>query len=490
MATSQTEIESQAIELSAEALKTFCEDISGIFGASAQCKQRQAVAETVTALEERFKKLAAVFFVKAEGALEGTLQLILDREGLFTLAGVILSMPEQKILENREHGSLEDAQGMSDVIGQAGDLMASAWQRVFDEKLDGQGHFVKTNTFIGDPWDKPEEKIGLAGDEKLLFVSYEITIEPYSAFKCSVIFPETIFAGTSISVPEKTAPAEEEAEQKAETETEEKAEAETEEKADKEAEEKAEIEAEGKAEVETEGKAETETQGKGSDADEGVAKEEAEASAGDKDTAPDANTGDDVAQGQVTAPDRSEESATGGVSETIQKMTQSSAVLPGESAHISLATSAKDIMQKDVVWCSPDDSVQHALTKMQQHSDAYLLVGRDGVLEGIVSKSNITGAISPYLRPVFAKWRRPLDDATLNIRVKWIMSRPVRTIKPETPLAVIIENMLQFGCRCLPVVNNESKLEGLVTVFDILKALNKGPNISSEGKTLQSHPLT
>ena len=95
------------------------------------------------------------------------------------------------------------------------------------------------------------------------------------------------------------------------------------------------------------------------------------------------------------------------------------------------------------------------------------------------SKSNITGAISPYLRPVFAKWRRPLDDATLNIKVKWMMSRPVRTIKPETPLAVIIENMIQFGYRCLPIVNNEGKVEGLVTAFDILKTLHKDLNISS-----------
>jgi len=489
MATSQAEIESQAIELSAEALKTFCEDISSICGVSAQCNQHQVAAETVTALEERFKKLAAIFFVKAEGALEGTLQLILDREGLFTLAGVILNMPEQKILENREHGALEDAQSMSDVIKQAGDLMASAWQRVFDEKSDGQGHFVKTNTFIGDPWDKPEEKIGLAGDEKLLFVPYEIIIEPYSAFKCGVIFTKTISAGTSVSAPEKTASTEEEAEQKAEVKTEEKAEAKTEEKADKEAKEKTEIEAEGKAEVETERKAETEIQEKGSDADEGVVKEEAKASAGDKETAPDAKNSDNVTQEKAAVPDRSEEFATGGVSETIQKMTQSSADLPGESAHISLTTSAKDIMQKDVVWCSPDDGVQNALTKMQQHSAAYLLVGKDGVLEGIISKSNITGAISPYLRPVFAKWRRPLDDATLNIRVKWMMSRPVHTTKPETPLAVIIENMLQFDCRCLPVVNDEDKVEGLVTVFDILKALNKGQNISSEKKTLQAHPL-
>lgn len=465
MAISQTEIELRSIELSAEAFKTFCEDISGTFGVHIQCNQQQVVAETVTGLEERFKKLAAVYCVKTEGALDGTLQFVFDREGLFTLAGIILSMPEQKILENREHGSLKDADGMSDAIGETGHLMASAWQRVFNEKLDVQSHFVKTNTFIGYPWDKPEEKIDLAGEKKLLFVSYEITIEPYPIFKCGVIFPETIIAGTSVSLPEKAAPAEEEAEEKAETEAEEKAEAET----------------EVKAEEEAKGKAEEETEEKGSDANESATKDEPEASAKEKDAAPDASATDDVVE-EEAAPDQSKESTIGGVSKTIHKMTQSSAVLPGESADLSLAMSAEEIMQKEVVWGSPDDSVQQAFTKMQHHNVGYMMIGQHGVLEGIVSNSDLTGAISPYLRPIFAKWRRSSDDATLQIKIKWIMSRPVRTIKPQASLAAVIENMCKFGGRCLPVVDQQGKVQGLVTVFDIFKALST-PEVSSAGKS-------
>ena len=122
---------------------------------------------------------------------------------------------------------------------------------------------------------------------------------------------------------------------------------------------------------------------------------------------------------------------------------------------------------------------------MQQHDAGYMMIGQDGILQGIVSRSDLTGAVSPYLRPIFAKWRRPLDDATLQIKVRWIMSRPVRTIRPETPLTVIIENIRRFGGRCLPVVNKESDVEGLVTVFDILKVLNNTMNISSAGKTLE-----
>ena len=176
------------------------------------------------------------------------------------------------------------------------------------------------------------------------------------------------------------------------------------------------------------------------------------------------------------------------ISETIKRMAQSSAVPPGEQSLTTLALCAKDIMQKEVVWGSPNDSVQQTFAKMQQYDTGYMMVGLDGVLEGIVSKSDITGAISPYLRPIFAKWRRPLDDATLQIKIKWIMRRPVRTIKPETSLETIMENMRQLGVLCLPVVDQQGTVQGLVAEVNIFKALLKlksSPNISTSGEVRQ-----
>ena len=100
-----------------------------------------------------------------------------------------------------------------------------------------------------------------------------------------------------------------------------------------------------------------------------------------------------------------------------------------------------------------------------------MVIGRDGTIEGLVSRSDLKAGVSPYLRPAFAKWRRPSDDATLQIRVKWVMSRPVRTISPETSVVSLIEGMLEFSGRCLPVVDQENKVRGLVTVFDIFRVL-------------------
>jgi CBS-domain-containing membrane protein len=119
------------------------------------------------------------------------------------------------------------------------------------------------------------------------------------------------------------------------------------------------------------------------------------------------------------------------------------------------------------------------------------MVGQNGVLEGIVSRSDLTGTISPYLRPEFAKWRRPLDDATLQIRIKWIMSKPVHIISPQMSLEAIMRNMCRFRVRALPVADQQGKVLGLVTEANIFKAILQTKDthnipVSDEGHHVKS----
>jgi CBS domain-containing protein len=454
MAPSQTKTESLIIELAEKSFKTFCGDISGMFGMDMACNPQEVTHETVNGLQRRFENLAVVYSVKAEsakGGLDGTFQMVFDKEGLFILAGVVAMKPGQMILEDIKSGSLEKAEKASNVLNEVGTALAGSWDRVFCKGLDGHGRFVLTNTFIGNPWNKAVEKIGLNSDEELVFVPYDMTIGPYPAFKCGAIFPKTIFVGTSESDTEQPAPAEETAQE----DTEETAETEESVAAD----DKAQPEAE---EIVA--------------ADESSVKQEPEAAAEQKpnDVEEEATTTAETDTGQERP-----------ISDTIKKMAKSSAVLPGESSPSAMAEKlalgskallgvcANDIMQKDVIWANPDDSVQQALTKIQQHNAGYIMIGKEQeqVPEGIISKSDLTGAISPYLRNIFAKWRRPMDDATLQIKIKWIMSKPTCTISPETTLAKIMENMCQADKKCLPVVDGQGKVQGLVTVFDIFRAL-------------------
>ena len=654
---SQTQTESQVIELATESFKAFCDDIAGMFGVGMQCEQQEVRAETVGGLKKCFKKLVAVNVVESTGALEGTFQLIFDQEGLFTLGGMIVMLPEQRILSNRKDPSPQLAASMVDAVGEAGNLLVGSWDRIFREGIRKHGHFLqRLPAFIGKPWDEPQSKIGLPADGELIYIPYEMTIGTYPPFNCGVIFPKSLFAGHSEvssksdsepaadtsdgSVPEdavpeaqtpqdiQTSPAKAGSKEPGlsdksdtpqdvdpaslrddgpETATAVPSPAETSQGGEDTAGEKTEPEQPAAAQEDVKKKSKSRrSAARKTPANEGQVKKDtpdtpaeeavelqADSQGTDKvqaqagPTAEPQSAGDIAGQepapvvtvgaaprgrpgqphevaptdksgtpcdasgetqvieppaGQDTAPSQEhQEPAAGKVSEAIRKMTQSYAALPGESdpsghplpagncrtdrsiisktaaapppclpveekSEVRQATRrrrgtiglsrfmsicAKDVMQGRIIWASPDETVQQALAKMQQHDTGYIMVGADGALEGIVSQSDITGALSPYLRSIFAKWRRPLDDATLKIKIKWIMSRPVRTVKPQTPLVTIMENVCRFGGSGLPVVDEQGKVQGLVTVFNIFQTmLNTCANVSTVGRAPQMSPLT
>ena len=517
MATSQIEVEIRVTELVTQAFKTFCDDISGMFGVDMECEQQAITAETVASLQKRFKKLVAVNFVDSKGLLGETFQFIFDQEGLFTLGGIIIMLPKERILSNRQNASAKLAEGMVDAMGEAGNLLVASWNKIFSR--DGSRTAPKGNNnfshrlpaFVGKPWDKTEETMGLAGDEEVFFIPYEMTIGSYPSFKCGVIFPKKIFAGRSDFAPEEGNIIEENTQEMNEENSQNQS-GNTEKGKSKKSKPNEPIAKKASVEITDAGKITEKAKAKETETDKGdseqtpaVKKSKAKktplrkrkTSHEQKKAAKNAKAAYGVTKDQAKDTEKSDDAGMGNVSEAIKKITQSPAVLPGQSAmakkEIPGVTSdlfeirANDIMQNKVTWASPDDSLQQALAKMQQTDAGYIIIGRNGVLEGIVSKSDITRAMSPYLQPIFAKWRRPLDDATLKIRIKWIMSRPVRTIKPETSLAAIMEHMSQFRGRCLPVTDEAGKVHGLVTAFDIFQALLKsGSNTPAEDRTAQA----
>jgi len=150
-----------------------------MFGVDMECEQREILSETIPGLKKRFKKLVAVNIINAEGLPDGTFQFIFDHEGLFTLGGIIVMLPEERILSNRQNASAKLAEGMVDAMGEAGNLLVASWNKIFSR-----------------------ETMGLAGDEEVFFIPYEMTVGSYPAFKCGVIFPKKIFAGGSDFAPE------------------------------------------------------------------------------------------------------------------------------------------------------------------------------------------------------------------------------------------------------------------------------------------------
>ncbi len=551
MVQSQADLESVTTDLTAKAFAAFAEEISTTFDTAVSVEQLDIADGTTNELKKTYKKLAVVCSVEAEGAVNGQFHVVFGTEGLFTLAGTFAMQPEEIIKQNRKTGTDADANEIANAVAEAGNLMVGAWDKVFREEMPGHKHFVSSGTFMGNPWTKSEEKIALAADTELAIVTFEMTIDPLPAFKCAVIYPKSLFvpsqeAGSDAEAAEEEtpleqapadqAPAEPPAEEPATEPAAEKATAEasaaeatTEESPDQAPTAQASQEdsaaeaatAEPIAEDKAAAKETSEEQAASQEAPdeedqtdqpaaedsadqepptepaadqepptepatEEVAKEEP---SGAESGAEQAETQDE----QKEAAEEPEQAQTGPVTDAIAKMKESPAVLPGQFADcaaILTGLAAKDVMTTNVVWAGPDETVEQLTAKMQQHDTAYLLIGQKEQLQGIVSKSDIRGAQSPYLRSMFAKWRTPMDIATLQIKAQWVMSRPVRTVRPDATLAQVMQAMTEHGGRCMPVTDETGKVQGIVTVFDIFSALLvSGQGVSTAGKTAQTPPV-
>ena len=453
MATSQIqkEVQSKAIELAGMAFEQFCEDISGMFGIELECDTQDVQTETSATLNKKFKKLSGLISFKAEGVMDGNFHIILDRAGVFTLSGVMVMLPKQQITKNGKHGSIKEAEEMSDAFGEAGNLLVGSWDRIFREDMEDHGHFVQSGTLFDDSWGKTKEAIELEDDEEFSYIPCTLTVGEYPDFQCGIILPDSIFNGEKASATEAE---EEKDEETTQENTEEAVEA---------VEETAEIPETPENTQETENKEEG-TEIVGEIAEETSQEPEVTEEVEVTETAIEADETKDE-------PKDPEPQAAAGVSENIQKMVSSPATLPGVENVALQNIYAKDIMRTDVIWAVPDDSIRDATKKIQQNDIGYLLIGSDNKIDGIVSGSDVNSAVSVYLKPIFSKWRRPIDDATMQIKLKWIMSKLVYTAGLDESVSEIVAKMCRHKCRAMPIVDSQGKTLGIITAFEVFMAL-------------------
>ncbi|MHC5082465.1 MAG: CBS domain-containing protein [Planctomycetota bacterium] len=446
MTTTTEQLETQVSSLAAEAFSAFCEDINGMFGVEAECSELSTGSGSFAGVKKNFKKLVSINHVEAKGTLEGTYNLMFDQAGTFIIAGIFVMLPEKRINEYVKSGTTKDTDFINDAIKEVGNLLVGSWDRIYREELEGHKHFKQSGTFVGNITGESDEE-GLPVDEDCFYAVCEIKIDNFPKFKCTAVFPNSILdSDTETETSEETA-----------SDNIEKPEA---------------VDAENET-VESDEPVKADQTVEPAETAEVAAVEPVDEK-------------EDVASGTpepATA-------ANGPVTEAIQQMTQAApdgynSLNPAQNNLGNIC--AKQIMNPAVLWADPEDTIEHIVNQMQQHNIGYMLVGKDAQIEGIASRSDIASAISPYTRSVFSHWRRPLDDASLQIRIKWFMTRPVQTISPDASLEVVIHTLSKHGIRALPVVDANGLVMGLITVFDIFKALT-GKD-TTQGQTQQTPPL-
>ena len=118
---------------------------------------------------------------------------------------------------------------------------------------------------------------------------------------------------------------------------------------------------------------------------------------------------------------------------------------------------AKDVMNKEPYILYGEDTILNASKFMKTERTRNLPV---------VDKSNkLIGLIT--LREIIEGLVRNADKAL----VKDAMVKEVKAIEPDTPLKGAIQVMLLNKFGCLPVVDKNKKLVGIITETDLLKTL-------------------
>lgn len=115
-----------------------------------------------------------------------------------------------------------------------------------------------------------------------------------------------------------------------------------------------------------------------------------------------------------------------------------------------------------------DDNLAKIKQIFDTHGFHHLLVVTDGELFGVISDRDVLRAVSPFVDTLS---ERAIDSATMKRHAHQIMTRkPVTTTADETVEAAA-RRMLEADVSCLPVVNENAEVIGIVTWHDLLRAV-------------------
>ena len=96
----------------------------------------------------------------------------------------------------------------------------------------------------------------------------------------------------------------------------------------------------------------------------------------------------------------------------------------------------------------------------------HLVVMEDNEVVGIVSDRDVLKCLSPYLSTA-AELER--DTRTLQKKAHQIMTRNPITIFPDDSIKQAVRLILEHDIGCLPVVNANGRLDGIVSWRDVFR---------------------
>ena len=147
-------------------------------------------------------------------------------------------------------------------------------------------------------------------------------------------------------------------------------------------------------------------------------------------------------------------------------------LLSGKEIFFKYIKTVEDIMTKDPVKIELDMNLAAALKLFKKHKIHHLPVidvddrTKEEHFVGILSERDVLRQVSPGVGTLT---EAPSDQISLKLPCSQIVTRQPETVAPNSALYPAIEKMLHMKVDCLPVVNEQAKIIGIITSTDVLK---------------------
>ncbi|TCD20742.1 HPP family protein [Pseudomonas sp. IC_126] len=130
---------------------------------------------------------------------------------------------------------------------------------------------------------------------------------------------------------------------------------------------------------------------------------------------------------------------------------------------------AGDIMSRDLYWSTPDCSIQRAWQTLREHRlhSMPVLQPDSHKLVGIVTLVDLL----KHFRPASARINFGQLKFLRGVQLRAIMSSPVVSVTEDTHMVDLVFLLSDRGLHCLPVVDDEQRLVGMITQTDLIAAL-------------------
>ncbi|KAA0002789.1 MAG: CBS domain-containing protein [Thermoplasmata archaeon] len=128
----------------------------------------------------------------------------------------------------------------------------------------------------------------------------------------------------------------------------------------------------------------------------------------------------------------------------------------------------KEVMTQEVFTVRPYERVIHARRIMLDNNIARIPVVDEGKVIGMLSDKEIAFAFAEVKKSF------PLGHQHHHVRellVEDVMKIPAITIKEDESIEDATKKMMEYEIGCLPVVDDEGKLKGIITRTDLVKLL-------------------